>query len=100
MSENPYAPPRAAVETSGAGKPGVAARFVWTLLSALPVFLAIVVLYTPREGWAIGALGSGIFAMFCGVIAMCIPVKSKLAFIVPSIAIGLGCAYLIGHSAS
>ena len=102
MTENPYAAPRTPVtdaDVTRPERPGVGARFLWTLASAFPIFMATVLGFVPRERWLLGAIGSAIFASFCGLIAMCIPVRWKAAFIIPSIVIGLFCAYLIGTHA-
>ena len=101
MSENPYAAPRTPVadEERTPGKPSIGARFLWAFVCAFPVFMLLVLAYVPREKWLVGALGSGIFAGFSGLIAMCIPVKPKAGFIIPAVLISLWCAYLIGtHS--
>jgi hypothetical protein len=60
------------------------------------VFAGFVLVYGARQVWLVGMFGSLIFALIAGVIAMCIPVRSKAGFIIPSLAITLYCAYLIG----
>jgi hypothetical protein len=101
MSENPYAAPRTKVSDTDKAvpdRPSVGARFLWTFAIGLPVFLVFILLL-PRDQWLMGAIGSAIFAGFSGLIAMCIPVKSKAVFIVPSIMISVIAAYLLGtHS--
>lgn len=80
-------------------RPGVGARFAWTAAIGFPVYMFFV-LFLPKEAWLMGALGSAMFAVFSGVIAMCIPVRNKAAFIVPSILIGVIAAYILGSSTS
>jgi hypothetical protein len=101
MAENPYAPPKTEVGTGpderNPARPGAGARFLWTAVIALPIFMGTVFL-TPRENWAYGAIGSVVFAGFSGLIALCIPVRFKVLFIAPSIAVCLFIAYLIGSA--
>jgi hypothetical protein len=99
--ENPYAPPKSEVgagadETENA-KPTAIARFLWTTIVGFPVFM-LFVLMTPREMWLMGALGSAAFAVFAGLIALCIPVRHKILFIAPGILVCIVIAYLIGTS--
>jgi hypothetical protein len=97
--ENPYAPPKSDVgtgpEEGQPRKPTAGARFAWTSCIAFPVFFGFVML-TPRSAWLVGALGSAIFAGMSGLVALCIPVRSKVLFIAPSILIFVVIAYLIG----
>jgi hypothetical protein len=102
--ENPYAPPKAelgepAPEEQSDPKPGVGARFLWTFLIGFPVYMFFV-LFLPREAWLMGALGSAMFAVFSGIVAMCIPARSRAAFIIPSIMVGVIAAYMLGRSTS
>ena len=99
--ENPYAPPKTDVGEGSPedGRPGAGARFLWTMLIGFPVYMFFV-LFLPRESWAMGALGSVMFAACSGVVAMCIPVRSKAGFVVPSILAGVVVAYIIGRSVS
>ena len=100
--DNPYAPTKAPVAdeiTDADAKPSVGARFAWTAAIGFPVYMFFV-LFTPREAWAMGALGSAMFAAFSGLIAMCIPTRSKAAFIVPGILVGVIIAYMLGRSTS
>ena len=100
MNENPYAAPRAEVADQPLPKrvkPSAVARFVWTACVAFPVYFAFV-MSLPMHRWGMGALGSLIFAAISGFIALCIPVKRKALFIVPSIFAGLIAAIIIGNS--
>lgn len=101
MAENPYAPPKADVGTGSEEgrplKPSVGARFLWTAGIGFPVFFAFVLL-TPREAWLMGALGSVMFAVLSGLVAMCIPVRAKALFIAPSIILFVVIAFLIGNA--
>jgi hypothetical protein len=101
VAENPYAPPKADVgagpDDDGPRKPSAGARFLWTACVAFPVFFGFVML-TPRSAWLVGALGSAIFAGMSGLVAMCIPVRSKVLFIAPSILVFVVIAYLIGNA--
>jgi len=97
---NPYAAPKSDVrdttETAN-GKPSAGKRFLWTAAIGFPVFM-LTVLFAPRSQWVAGALGSVVLALGCGVVALCIPVRSKLLFVVPSIVAGLVFAYILGTS--
>jgi hypothetical protein len=101
LAGNPYAPPKSDVGTGAAGgssrKPTAAARFLWTACIGFPVFLSFV-FFAPHRNWVYGAIGSAAFATFAGLIALCIPVRSKLLFVVPSIFACIFIAYLIGSS--
>lgn len=102
--DNPYAPPKAELgeaspEEEKNPKPGVGARFLWTFLIGFPVYMFFV-LFLPKDAWIMGALGSAMFAAFSGIIAMCIPVRNKAGFIVPSILVGVVAAYMLGRSTS
>jgi hypothetical protein len=103
VAENPYAPPKADVGTDPdedpPRKPSAAARFLWTALIAFPIFFGFV-LMTPREAWLMGALGSAMFAVLSGLVAMCIPVRAKALFIAPSILLFVVIAFLIGTANS
>jgi hypothetical protein len=102
VAENPYAPPKADLGTGSEEepprKPSAGARFLWTAAIGFPVFFAFV-LMTPREAWLMGALGSVIFALLSGLVALCIPVRNKALFIAPSIIFFIVIAYLIGNAA-
>ena len=99
MTGNPYAPPKTDVGRSEDEdrKPTATARFFWTACVAFPVFMACV-LMTPRGKWIYGAIGSAVFAGIAGVIALCIPVRTKILFIAPSVLTCLIVVYLIGSS--
>jgi hypothetical protein len=103
VTDNPYAPPKADVgmgldEEDRPRKPSAGARFLWTAAIGFPVFFAFV-LMTSRETWLMGALGSVAFAVFSGLVALCIPVRAKALFIVPSILLFVVIAFLIGNAA-
>jgi hypothetical protein len=102
VAGNPYAPPKAEVGTGPdedpRRKPSAGARFLWTAAIAFPVFFGFVLL-TPREAWLMGALGSAMFAVLSGLVAMCIPVRVKVLFIAPSIFLFVVIAFLIGNAA-
>ena len=102
MAENPYAPPKAEVGygegESKPSKPSAGARFLWTSLIAFPIFMGCV-LIAGGDNLLYGAIGSAVFAMFSGIIALCIPVRLKVLFIAPSIIVCLVIAYLIGTAA-
>jgi len=98
--DNPYAPPAARVaETDEAAKPSrpsIGVRFLWTTLIGFPTYMSTV-LFLPRKEWAVGALGSLFFALMSGLVAMCIPVRNKALFIIPSLLAGIVVAFLIGN---
>ena len=97
-AENPYAPPKAEVTDTAAEKnrkPSAVARFLWTSAVALPVFLPLMFL-VPPEKRGVTALGAAIFALGAGLIAMCIPARRKVVFIVPAIFIVFVLAALLG----
>src|SRR6476619_5544049 len=99
MTENPYAAPQTPVDDRGQrdpDKPSAGVRFVWAASCAFPLFMVLILIFLPRGGWLMGALGSMMFSAFAGIIAMCIPVKPKAAFIIPGVAIAFYCAYLLG----
>jgi len=99
MSENPYAPPGTPLrdpQDAGDGKPGIAARFLWATACAVPVFVGLIVLFLPRKDWPAGLLGSAMFSMLAGIVAMCIPVRPKVGFIVPGVVVSFFVAWLIG----
>ena len=101
MSENPYAPPRTEVADSAPAspaKPSVAARFAWTAGCTFVVFMILILLITPAA-WRLGGVGSLAFALFAGLIGMCIPVRAKVGFIIPGMVVALLIAYLIGSRA-
>ena len=101
MAENPYAPPKsevgAGVDQDKPSKPSAGARFLWTAIIAFPVFMGCVLL-TPAVNWAMGAIGSAMFAAFSGIIALCIPTKAKVLFIAPSILVCFIIAYILGSN--
>ena len=97
--ENPYAPTHAPLEDQNTGadaRPSAGARFLWTATIGFFLYL-LFCLALPRDRWLMGALGSAIMGAITGVIALCIPVKHKAGFIVPSIFAGLVVLYLIGR---
>jgi hypothetical protein len=96
-------PPRAKVEDAQAAKrdkPSAGARFLWGFCCCLAAFLLLIFSVGPRNLWLLASLGSLIFAGFSGLVAMCIPVKSKLLFTVPPVMLSLLIAYLAGSSSS
>jgi hypothetical protein len=99
MTDNLYSPPKSEIDVSSIGedkKPTFAVRFGLTALIGFPIFMFFVLLL-PRAAWLVGAIGSAIFAVLAGLIAICIPVKRKILFIAPSIFICIVLAYLIGR---
>ena len=78
-------------------KPAAGTRFLLTTACAAPTYMAFV-LFGPREAWLIGALGSLILGLFSGLIALCIPVRTKILFILPSVLAGLVIAFVIGSA--
>lgn len=99
MNENPYAAPKSPVLSSEDEnpKPSAGTRFLLTTACAAPVYMAFT-LFGPREAWLMGALGSVILGVFSGLIALCIPVRTKILFILPSVLAGLVIAFLIGNA--
>jgi len=96
--ENPYAPTNAPLEdqaTNEDGRPSAGARFLWTAATSFPIYSPFVLTLT-RVRWPLGALGCAVMALLTGLIAMCIPVKHKVVFIVPSILAFLFILFLIG----
>ena len=74
----------------------VSKRFLITILWAIPTFLIIILLATPKTIWGPGIAGSLIFSIFAGVIAMLIPTRFKTVFVSISIFIVLLLAAIIG----
>jgi H+/Cl- antiporter ClcA len=100
IQENPYAPTRAplADQTNPANTwPSAIARFLWTVPTGFTLYLSVIVVQH-REDWLEGALGSAIMGTIAGLVAMCIPVKNKAAFIVPALFAGVAVGYLIGKT--
>jgi len=99
--ENPYSPPRAQVADAPApqgDKPSVGARFLWASGVCFAIFVVLILIVAPRSLWLLAAFGSAMFALLSGLIAMCIPVKSKAGFIIPAVVISLLISYMIGRS--
>lgn len=99
---NPYSPPGAAMKDSplaAPSRPGIGHRFLLTAACAFPVFFACV-LGLPNAEWGVGAVGAVMFAVLTGIVAICIPVRNKFLFVVPSIVLGLTVALLLGRVVS
>ena len=100
-NENPYTPPRAEVADAPAAKPekpSAGARFLWASGVCFVVFMILVLVVAPRSLWLLAALGSVMFALLSGLIALCIPVKNKAGFIIPAVVLSLLVSYLVGRS--
>ena len=74
----------------------VGKRFLITIFWAIPTFLMIILLATPKAIWGPGIAGSLVFSIFAGVIAMLIPTRYKTVFVSISIFIVLLLASIIG----
>ncbi len=101
MSGNPYSPPKAELADRTDNlprKPAALVRFALTAAWAFPVYMAFV-LPNARERWVLGAIGSLAVSLLSGLVAMCIPVRSKWGFVVPAIVAGLAVAAFLGNHA-
>jgi hypothetical protein len=100
VTDNPYAPPRAPVrDTNEERRAGssIGQRFAWGAGLAF-VFFGAIILLLPRNQWAAGVLGSGMLALLSGVIAICIPVRSRWIYVTPGIVVCFIIAYLLGSA--
>lgn len=101
---NPYSPPRAPVADARRKPKAKAtgsswgARFLWTTPVAFVVLLSIA-MSADSDQLIQTALGALVFAVLAGVIAMCIPVRSKAGYMIPSILIVMVIVYAIAKLA-
>jgi len=97
QDNNLYRPPQRSLLSGATEKPKritIGKRFIITLLWAFPIFSAVSVLNVTADQWLAVIAGSSIIALFCGVIAMCIPTRFKSIFVSVSILAGFGLALL------
>ncbi len=94
-----YAPPNSSLErgpSTESKKYGVWQRFYITFLWGVPIYMIFVMLGTPAESWGYGAVGSVVFSIGSGIIAMFIPVHYKSVFATAGILLGIITAGVIG----
>lgn len=75
-------------------------KFLYTTGISFCVFLVIVLASTPQQAWLAGFIGTCIFALFSGAVAMAIPTIKKIIYLPVSISIMLFIAMVIGLSAN
>lgn len=100
--ENIYAAPKADLSVEPADvplKPGIGKRFLLTAACAFPLFL-LSGLFVPRTQWFPLTVGALMIAVLAGLVAMCIPVRSKPLFIVPSLVFCLAVTVYFGSRAA
>ena len=71
-------------------------RFYISFAWALAAFILIIIGTTPRDQWVSGFIGSVIFALLSGVMAMAIPTRQKIIFVPVSLVICFIIAVTIG----
>ncbi len=73
-------------------------KFIITFLWAVPTFMFFVMVYTPKERWLAGLIGSVVLSLLSGIIGMFIPSKNKIVIVSLGVFLGLFAAYIIGIS--
>lgn len=81
---------------ASASRPGMAKRFIMTFAVSLLVFIALVLMTTAKAEWIYGIIGSVVLSVFSGIVALFIPVRSKLVFVSLGVIAGLTASYLVG----
>ena len=97
LDKNLYRPPKSALLGSNTQTPKritIGKRFLITLFWAFPIFAIISVLNATSDQWLVVTAGSFIIALFCGIVAMCIPTRFKSIFVTVGILAGFGLAIL------
>jgi hypothetical protein len=69
-------------------------RFLITLYWAFPIFAIISVLNTEMDQWFAVIAGSFLIALFCSLVAMCIPTRYKIIFVPVGVLAGFGLVLL------
>ena len=67
--------------------------FAWTLV----LFIILITSSAPKEKWVVGLIGSGLFALISGLIAMALPTKLKIIFVPTSLLVVYIIASIIGR---
>ena len=73
-------------------------KFLYSSGCVFIVTIIIVLCTTPQNSWLDGFIGSGMFALFGGCIAMAIPTKRKIVYLPVSLLIVLFLTMVIGLS--
>jgi len=98
-NENIYAQPESNL-TSGEIKESFGylmwKRFYITFFCGVPVYMFFVLVGTPEESWFFGIIGSVVFSLGSGVLAIAIPVKRKVIYVSASILTGCILAGVLG----
>jgi len=92
-----YRPPQRSLLSDTAEKPKritIGKRFLITLFWAFPIFSIVSILNVTTDQWLAVITGSFVIALFCGVIAMCVPTRFKSIFVSVAILAGFGLALL------
>jgi hypothetical protein len=85
-----------AIESSGPKYKKLGEKFLYSTGISFLVFLIIVLATTPKSIWMNGLIGSCMFAVFSGGIAMAIPTTRKIIYLPISLSILLFVAMVIG----
>ncbi|MFH2044295.1 MAG: hypothetical protein ABIK92_04010 [Pseudomonadota bacterium] len=85
-----------AIEGSESKDRKLGEKFLYATGVTFLVFLVIVLATTPQHTWMAGFIGSCMFALFSGAIAMAIPTIRKIIYLPVSISIMLFIAIVIG----
>ena len=97
QDNNLYRPPQSSLLDSRTESPKritITKRFLITLYWAFPIFTAITIWSTEMDQWLSVTAGSFIIAIFCGLVAMCIPTRYKTIFVPIGVLAGFGLALL------
>jgi hypothetical protein len=97
QDNNLYRPPQSSLLDSRTESPKrstIGKRFLITLSWAFPIFAVISTWSTEMNQWLTVIAGSFIIAIFCGVIAMCIPTRYKSVYVSIGVLAGFGLALI------
>ena len=89
-------PASGTIESSIPSDKKLGEKFLYSAGISFLLFLVLVLAYTPQHSWKDGIVGSCIFAVLSGVIAMVIPTTRKIIYLLVSISIMFFIAILIG----
>jgi len=78
------------------GGPPIARRFLLSFAWTLAVFILLIMSTQPRNQWVVGFIGSAMFAIIGGLVAMAIRTKHKIIFVPVSIVVSFVIAAIVG----
>ena len=81
---------------SGKNESSVGRRFGITFAWTFVAFGLTILATLPKGSWVVGIIGSGLFALLAGVIAMAIRTDRKIVYVPISLLICVIIAYIIG----